>query len=142
MNITDFENKWFQKIKDDLLKSFPEDFIETSNFEFINLPGKPLLKGSELFGTYEIIDTDGITLLSTANLFKIKYILYANRENQTKIKIITDEKDLSNTVKRYEKHLDELLKKIIHDFKSEFPNSDKLSLVSNKIFQLLNLRRY
>ena len=142
MIIPKFENKWFQKITDSLLKSFPDDFIGGQHFEILTLPRKPLIKGSELFGTYEITDTDGIPLLSTNNIDKLKYILYANRGKPSEIKIITDEKDLSNTVKSYEKHLDELLKSIVHDFKTEFPSSDKLSAVSNKIFQLLNLQRY
>jgi hypothetical protein len=142
MTISEFENKWFQKIKDGLLKSFPDDFIENQKFDFLTLPGKPLLKGSELFGTHEIIGTDGIPFLRTENLDKIKYVLYANRGNPSKIKILTNSEDLSSSVKKYEKHLDELLKQLGQDFNNNFPESDKFTSVSSKIFQLHNLQRH
>jgi hypothetical protein len=142
MTISEFENKWFQKIKDSLLKSFPDDFIENKKFEFLTLPGKPLLKGSELFGTHEIIGTDGIPFLSSDNLDKIKFVLYANRGNPTEIKILENSEELSSIVKKYEKHLDEILKLLVQDFKSNFPESDKFTSTSSKIFQLLNLYRY
>ena len=141
MNLTEFENKWVQKISDELLKSFPNDFINDET-EMLPLPGKSLLKGTELFGSHEIIDTDGETLLRTDNIDKVKYILYANRKNPTQIKLPQTEQSLNSAVKNYEKHLDEILKIIVRDFKTEFPTSQKFTSVSNKIFQLLNLHRY
>jgi len=142
MTISEFENKWVQKIKDGLLKTFPDDFINTENFELLNMPGKPLLKGSELFGNYEIIDTNGIPFLSTDSLSKMKYILYANRNGPVNLKVLTNEEDRLIIVKKYEKHLDEILKRIIQDFNNEFPTSNKFISVSSKIYQLLNLYRY
>ena len=108
----------------------------------LQLPGKSLLKGSELFGSYEIIDTDGQALLSTDSNDKIKYILYANRNNLNQIEIISNSSDLSITVKKYEKHLDEIVTLINDDFEKEFPTSDKSQHVTNKIFQVLNLHRH
>ena len=142
MTISEFENKWLQKIRDELLKSFPDDFLEFNDFETLNMPGKPLLKGSELFGSYEIIDTDGIPFISVDSANKLKYILYSNFRKPERIKIPLDNSEITNSVKRYEKHLDEILKMIINDFKSDFPTSNKHVSVSSKIFQLLNLHRY
>ena len=105
------------------------------------MPGKPLIKGTELFGTYEIIDTDGQVLLSTDKVYKIKYILYANRNKPIKIKLLS-ENDLPIVVKAYEKHLDEIVKMITIDFKKHFPTSEGVTSVTSKIFQLLNLHRH
>jgi hypothetical protein len=142
MSISDFENTWMQKIKGDLLKNFPDYFLETENFEILDLPGKPLLKGTELFGTYEIVDTDGTTFLSSNNLDKVKFILYTNHNRPNKTKLPKDSAEIKSVVKKYEKHLDEILKMIINEFKSKFPDSDKYVSVSSRIFQLLNLQRF
>lgn len=142
MNISEFENKWLQKISDELLKSFPNDFLESDNYETLNLPGKPLLKGSELFGSFEIIDTDGVPFISVDSANKLKYILYSNFSKPQRIKIPLDNSEITNSVKKYEKHLDDILKMIINDFKSEFPTSEKQVAITSKIFQLLNLHRY
>jgi hypothetical protein len=142
MIISEFENKWVRKIKDELLKSFPNDFNESENCETLNLPGKPLLKGSELFGSYEIIDTEGNPFISVDNSNKMKYILYSNLSNPSSIRIPLEISEIKNVVKKYEKYLDEILKMIINDFKVEFPTSDKEVSVSTKIFKMLNLYRY
>lgn len=142
MKTTEFQNIWQSKIEDEVLKSFPEDFINGFDFEILALPGKPLLKGSELFGNFEIIDTDGDVLLSTDNIYKIKYILYANRSKPSALKILTNEDELVSAVKSYEKHLDEIVRMINLDFKKQFPTSDEAVKVSSKIFQLLNLHRH
>ena len=142
MKTTEFQNIWQSKIEHEVLKSFPEDFINGYDFESIDLPGKPLLKGSELFGNFEIIDTDGEVLLSTDNIYKIKYILYANRNKPPKLKIPKNENELVSAVKAYEKHLDEIVRMINADFKKQFPTSDEAVKVSSKIFQFLNLLRH
>ncbi len=142
MNISDFENKWVNKLEEGLLKNFPNDFIEEEEFEEIQLPGKPLLKGSELFGQFEIIDTDGIALLSTDNPDKIRYILYSNRKTPQSVKIVKNDDSLLKLLKKYTNHLDHILRMIAQDFKAEFPSSDKAVSVSNKIFQHLNLHRH
>ena len=141
MTISEFQKIWQSKIENEILKSFPDAFIDDSDFELLDLPGKPLIKGSELFGTYEIIDTDGEVLLTTDNVYKIKYILYANRNKPTQIKLLL-ESDLEIVVKDFEKHLDEIVKMINVDFKKHFPSSENTTSVSSKIFKLLNLYRH
>lgn len=142
MNTNEFQKIWLKKIESEILKSFPEDFIEGFDFEIIDLPGKPLLKGTELFGNFEILDTDGDVLLSTDNVYKIKYLLYANRNTPSNTKIPTDDKDLSAAVKSFEKHLDEIVKMVNEDFNKHFSNTEGLTSVTSKIFQILNLRRH
>ena len=142
MNLPDFEKKWFDRVEEYLLRSFPQDFLEGHETESFDLPGKSLLKGPELFGQYELLDTEGNSIISTNNLELIKYILYSNRNLPRKIKIPSDPDQISSMVEVYENHLDEIIKKIKEDFKSEYPNSSKTEITINKIFQRLNLYRY
>jgi len=142
LNTNEFENKWIEKIGEEILKSFPDDFIHNQNFESLNLPEKPLLMGAELFGIYEIIDTEGEALLNTDSGDKVKYILYANKNKPPIVKILSNEIELSKAVNNYERHLDDIIKLIRENFETEFPNSNKVSSTINKIFQILNLQRH
>ena len=142
MTISEFENSWFQNIKEEILKDFPEEFISNSDLELLELPGKPLMKGSKLFGSFEVIDTNGNPLITCDSYDKMKFILYANRNKPSDVSIPNEEESLSSAVKEFEKHLDDIIKMIKEDFVKHFPDSDKFVSVSNKIFQLLNLRRF
>lgn len=142
MSISEFENKWLNKINSELLKTFPDDFILDNEFAELNLPPKSLTKGTEIFGVYEIIDTDGKTFYQSENLNEIKYILYASRNNQKKVKLITNKNLFEKIVQEYEKHIDDLLILIEKDYKKTFPASKDFVNISNRIFKLLNLSRY
>lgn len=142
MNLSDFEKKWFEEISQHRLKSFPDFFIEENEHTLYDLPGKPLLKGSELFGKYELMDTDGNSILNSDNLDLIKYILYANRNYPKQIRIPSNPEQISDLVVNYENHLDEIIKEIKGNFRTEFPSSSKNEITINKIFQRLNLYRY
>ncbi|MBI1932660.1 MAG: hypothetical protein HYS24_08995 [Ignavibacteriales bacterium] len=142
MSISEFENKWLNKINSELLKTFPDDFILDNEFAELNLPPKSLTKGTEIFGVYEIIDTDGKTFYQSENLNEIKYILYACRNNQKNVKLITNKNLFEKIVQEYEKHIDDLLILIEKDYKKTFPASKDFVNISNRIFKLLNLSRY
>ncbi len=142
MSISEFENKWLSKINSELLKIFPDDFIQNANFTNLELPIKSITKGTEIFGVYEIIDTDGKTFHQSQNLNEIKYILYASRNNSKMIKLISDKILFDKIVQDYEKHIDEILKLIEIEYKKTFPTSKDFVQVSNKIFKLTNLTRY
>ncbi|MBK8944896.1 MAG: hypothetical protein IPM32_06425 [Ignavibacteriae bacterium] len=142
MSISEFENKWLSKINSELVKIFPDEFIQNLNFTFLELPKKSITKGTEIFGVYEIIDTDGKTFYQSENLNEIKYILYSCRNNSQKIKLISDKSLFDKIVHEYEKHIDEILKLIESDYKKSFPNSKDFINISNKIFKFANLTRY
>lgn len=142
MNLKKFENSWTNKIKEDLLKSFPNDFIETEATKIVELPGKTLLKGSELFGAFEIIDTNGNPQMTVNSIAEMKYILYANRNLSKETAIPKNEEEILKAVKSYEGHLDNLIKKIREDYSKNFSEENKAVEVSHKIFQNLNLKRY
>lgn len=142
MTILEFENLWKEKIKTELLKNFPSDFITNINCENLNMPGKSLVKGPELFGNFEIIDTAGETFTQTDNIYKLKYILYSNRNTPEKIEVPVDEDELKSIVKLYEEHIDELIKTVEKNYRQTFQSTKEFHTTSNKIFTSLNLSRY
>lgn len=142
MTILEFENTWTEKIKTELLKNFPSDFITNINCENLNMPGKSLVKGPELFGNFEIIDTAGETFTQTDNIYKLKYILYSNRNTPEKIEVPVDEDELKSIVKLYEEHIDELIKTVEKNYRQTFQSTKEFHTTSNKIFTSLNLSRY
>ena len=142
MTITEFEFFWTSRINEELLKDFPLNFIDETICEKLQLPGKALLKGSELFGSFEITDIDGKTFIQTDNIYKLKFILYSNRNKPSNVLIPTDNTELKRVVKLYEAHLDELLKITEKKFKKEFRSLLEFHATSNRIFASLNLSRY
>ncbi len=141
MKIKEFEKYWIEKLENEF-KSFPEVFLDNIKTKNLKMPGKDLIKGSELFGVYEISDINGETFFQTENIYKLKYILYGNRNKPERIKIPINEIDFEFVTKAYEKYLDNLLKNIETDYKKHFVNSSKLHSTISKIFSKLNLRRY
>lgn len=141
MSQKDFVIKWVNEFRSGLLKTFPDDFINIETIEF-SMPGIELILGTELFGQYELTDIEGKSILTVGDFYKAKYIIYANRNKPTSIKIPADESMIKYVVKNYEKHLDLLLTGLEKEYKKEFPEMKDFNLVSNQIFNSLNLRRH
>ena len=95
-----------------------------------------------MFGTYEIIDTEGNQIVNSEDIDFIKYILYSNRTYPLNIKLLGNPALISDAVNRYEDHLDDIIKMISKDFNKEFPNSGKIENSISNIFRHLNLYRY
>ncbi len=142
MKEKEFVKYWIDKLKGKELKNFPDDFIDPNSIIEIELPGKTLVLGPELFGSYELLDAVGETLLQIESLAKAKYILYANRLKPRKLKLPTDEVKLSSAVKAYERHLDSLVQSMGNGYRSKFPNGKHFFEISNQVFNSLNLQRY
>ncbi len=142
MNEKEFIKRWIDKIATELLKKFPDDFIDGIECKNFNMPGKSLVLGSELFGTFEIMDVDGNVIFQAENIYKAKYILYANRTKPAEIKIPLSETDIKAVVKNYENHIDSIVKMIEEDLMKQSTNPHKFLRVSNSIFNNLNLQRY
>lgn len=90
MDEKDFKTKWIEKIKGSL-RSFSKDFISKIPTQKLLLPCKTLVSGCEFFGSYEIADLDSKVYFRTENKYKLKYILYANRDLPAFINIPIDE---------------------------------------------------
>lgn len=138
----DFVKIWVEKIKGGILKNFPADFIPGIPASEVELPGKMLILGPELFGTFELTDSKGNPFLHTTNFSMVKYYLYANRTTPVKMLLPDDEETVSKVVKDYEKHLDAIVTMMEKEFKVLFPDSKSFNSVSNLVFSTLNLQRY
>lgn len=142
MSEKDFIGKWVNNLRDGGLKNFPEDFMIETETENVSLKSKTLVLGPELFGTWEINDTQGSRVVQAGSLIKAKYILYSNRTLPERITVPKSEDANRQMVKLYEKYLDGLVMEIIKEFRNQFPEKKNFFEVSNKIFNSLNLCRY
>ncbi|NLT50886.1 MAG: hypothetical protein GXX85_08230 [Ignavibacteria bacterium] len=142
MTEKDFIHNWVFDLRNGNLKKFPEDFVNSDNCYEIDLPAKTLVLGSELFGSYELVDMKGEKVFQAEDIFQAKYILYSNRTMPSKLMIPVGKKDLERTVKQYEKYLDGLLGEIIKSFRNEFPEKKNFFEAANTIFNSLFLHRY
>lgn len=140
MTEKEFSQNWIDKIKGEL-KTFPDDFIGTTEFEVITLPEKLLFLPPPFFNNYQITDENGETYISTDDHFKAKYVLYGNRTKPAQLKIPIRDLHIYETVRDYEKHLDSFLKEMEKDFKQTFPNSKGFKRISIHVFNSLNLTR-
>lgn len=142
MTIREFEKIWEDRILNDYLKNFPDDYINNEGCTELAMPGKTLTMGSELFGSYEVVDSEGTSHFTVQNYLEAKYIIYSNRTLPSAVQIPGNEDETNNAVKEYENFLDTVLKRIESDFKNEFPESKESVAVTNRIFSNLNLQRY
>jgi hypothetical protein len=123
------------------IKNFPADFIDLKLSNTIEVPGKTLVLRKEFFGSYEVASASGDFVLTFSNDFEAKYIVYASRNRESKIKIPSLPGRIQKAVEDYEKYLDELLMEIRKDYYGRFSNGKNLASVSNEIFKKLNLAR-
>lgn len=142
MDEKEFIKFWIEKLKSGMIKNFPDDFIEGAETEEMQMPGKTLVLGPELFGTYEVLDSDKHLFHQAQDIIIAKYLLYSNRSKPTLINLISDPTSREAAVKKYEKHLDDIVMEIVKDFREKIPNSKKFFEASNQIFNMLNLQRY
>jgi len=119
----------------------PADFVETTFVEVLDIPKKTLILGEELFGSFEIITTDGSQVLLTDDLMKGKFIVYASCNANGLIEIPQDKKMIEDAVEKYENYIDFILIEIQKDFETGFPGSENNLDVVNEIFKKLNLIR-
>ena len=78
MNEQQFIQKWEDKINNDLLPIFPDDFILDIETEKFILPAKSFSITSELFGQFELMDIDENKVIQTEDYYLVKYLLYSN----------------------------------------------------------------
>lgn len=142
MDEKEFVETWVGRIRNELLKKFPEDFLGEIVTREVSFPGRILLLGQELFGTFEIIESNGNVHFQVQSLVEAKYYLYANRNKPMWVSVPTDEKDITSVVKAYELSIDQILMAIEKDYKSKFQGGKNFRQVSNQIFHALNLQRY
>ncbi|MFH1195076.1 MAG: hypothetical protein V1720_05155 [bacterium] len=142
MNEKKFITKWINEINAGLARKFPDDYVRAFDCEMLELPGKHLIQGSELFGKYEILDIDGNPIMQTESYLKSKYIIYSSQFNPFFIPMPKDENDIKAALKEYEKELDGLLHQIEKEYKTTFPEAKNFHEASNQIFKNTSLKRF
>lgn len=142
MTEREFIQDWIERAEDEYIPGFPDVYLEGVNTTQLKLPSASMALGSEMFGSYELINTDGNVCMQVDSYVKAKYILYANRKKPKEISVPVDEDELNKIVKSYEKEIDTLLKEILTEYNSIFNSSSNSMDVSTKIFKSLNLSRY
>lgn len=142
MTEKEFISRYISKHNEINSKNFPDDFANLTDIEELTIPNKTLVLGSELFGSYEILTTEGEPVLNVESIHKAKYILYANSNRSSNIIIPKREIDIKGAVDNYEKYLDWILFDITEEMKKKLPESRNLFSVTNEIFLKLNLVRY
>lgn len=132
-----------QKISSGRLKTFPDSFLsEDIQCVPMKLPEINLVLGSELFGQFDLTDIKGNPVCFAENYMQAKYILYSNRDKPASINIPSNDEQLQQVVKLYEKHLDSLIREIEQDYKKQFPKEVRQTSIAADIFNFLNLKRY
>ena len=119
MNEKEFVSTQSEKLKSGGIKIFPENFCDLSDTKKINLPEENLVLGKDFFGSYEITTTNGASVLNVDDQSEAKFIVYSSRKRTKQIKIPNDSKLITESVKKYESYLDELLTKIKNDCQKE-----------------------
>jgi len=123
------------------VKNFPDNFLFPCEVNEITLPPESLIIGNELFGNYEVITIKGHPFCHTDTLLKAKYIVYAGKQKDRKIKIPVNERDIEAAIKNYEKYLDTMLRETEKDYRKLFPENKDVNNIVNEVFRLLNLNR-
>lgn len=129
------------KLKSSGLKIFPEDFCDLSDTKELNLPERNLVLGKDFFGSFEITTTKGESVLNIEDQLEAKFIVYSSKKRAKQIKIPKDPKLITESVKKYESYLDELLTKIRNDYRKENLGFKNIGIISGEIFKKLNLTR-
>lgn len=141
MSEKEFVQYMATKLKADL-KTFPGDFYSGTLEKEVELPGKSLMPGSELFGTIEIIDSEGHPVYKADDMSEAKFLLYSNREYPRGVMLPEDISVCEPAVKEYEKYLDSLVKNIMLEYEIKVKDGKDAMRASNNVFNQLNLRRY
>lgn len=136
-----FVDNWVSKVQNSGIKRFPDHFIDETQLERILIPQKILVIGQEFFGTYEILTTEGESVYHASSYDEAKFFVYSSRERNGNAFIPKDKAITKNLVNSYNSYLDDLINQIKKDYKQSFPDEKDIYIISNQIFQKLNLIR-
>jgi hypothetical protein len=141
LNEKEFITSQSKKIKSEGIRIFPENFCDLSDTKKINLPEENLVLGKDFFGSYEITTTNGESVLNVEDQSEAKFIVYSSKKRTKQIEIPKDSKLITESVKKYESYLDELLIKIRNNCQKENLEVKNIGIISGEIFKKLNLTR-
>ncbi len=138
----EFTSNWCTRIRNNGIKTFPDDFLSNCETEEIQLLNKPLIIGNEFFGHHEILTTDGTSVMQVESHDKAKYLVYASRYKPGKVLIPKSEKEIKAAISNYHQYLEEIISQIKSDYNKNFPSSKNSNETVNEIFRILNIIKY
>lgn len=141
MTKKEFVEYWKNKLISEGIKTFPDDFLDNVETLQKKIPAKTLILGSELFGTFEVITTDGEIIIQAEDYVEAKYYVYASQQRKSEIKFPVDKNLIPLIVKKYEQYIDNIIIEITKDFRKSFQDTKEINPVS-EILKVLNLVRY
>lgn len=89
MTKKEFVEYWKNKLISEGIKTFPDDFLDNVETLKKKIPAKTLILGSELFGTFEVITTDGEIITQAENYIEAKYYVYGSQQRKSEIKFLS-----------------------------------------------------
>jgi hypothetical protein len=137
----EFVEYWKNKLISEGIKTFPDDFLDNVETLKKKIPAKTLILGSELFGTFEVITTDGEIVTQAEDYVEAKYYVYASQQRKSEIKFPVDKNLIPLIVKKYEQYIDSIITEVTKDFRKSFQDTKEINPVS-EILKTLNLVRY
>jgi len=137
----EFVEYWKNKLISEGIKTFPDDFLDNVETLQKKIPAKTLILGSELFGTFEVITTDGEVITQAENYIEAKYYVYASQKRNSEMKFPVDKNHIPLIVKKYEQYIDNIITEVTKDFRKSFQDTKEINPVS-EILKALNLVRY
>jgi len=144
-DLTEFEKDLVKKVistlKKSELKIFPYDFIIGIDCIYEKIVNKILILGSEFFGSYEILTSDGVLFKMVNSLPLAKYYIYSSVNKKFILPVPTNLADIEIIVRKYENYFDELLKHISQLISQESTKVDKNKII-NQVIQNLNYLRF
>lgn len=141
MTKKEFVEYWKNKLISEGIKTFPDDFLDNVETLKKKIPAKTLILGSELFGTFEVITTDGEIVTQAEDYVEAKYYVYASQQRKSEIKFPVDKNLIPLIVKKYEQYIDSIITEVTKDFRKSFQDTKEINPVS-EILKTLNLVRY
>ena len=121
-------------------KTFPDDFIDKSNTPLreIEVPGTELHINPH--SKTLVISPKGYFRYQAKNPPEAKYIVYANKKGQKKIKIPTDNLSIFKAVTRYERYVADTLKKCFELFLDFTYDEAKAEFLTHIVKERLGLK--
>jgi len=138
------DEKLIQLVIEDVLpdgnKSFPDDFIDKSNTQLreIEVPGTELHINP--FSKTLVSSPKGYFRYQAKNPPEAKYIIYANKKGQRKIKIPKDNLLIYKAVTKYEKYITDTLKKCFELFLDFTYDEEKAEFLTQIVKEKLGLK--
>ncbi len=116
VSIQEIKKQVEQDIIPDVLRGFPNSFLQTSaqrKYTEISTSGLPLRVGHYFFGKYEVIDDENAVVYEADSLETARYIVCAYKPDDYIIRIPKSRVVVTNAINSYERYINDVYEKLI-----------------------------